>query len=43
MSKDNIRVGMQTDIDTKITFYEIPKFFRLQTWENLSIVLKKET
>lgn len=39
--KDNIlRVGMQTDIDTKITFYEIPKIFRLQTWENLCVVLQ---
>lgn len=40
--KDNIlRVGMQTDIDTKITFYEIPKIFRLQTWENLCVVLQE--
>lgn len=40
--KDNIlRVGIQTDIDTKITFYEIPNIFKLQTWENLCIVLQE--
>jgi len=40
--KDNtFRVGMQTDIDTKITFYEIPNFFKLQTWENLCVVLQE--
>lgn len=40
--KDNsFRVGMQTDIDTQITFYEIPNFFKLQTWENLCVVLQE--
>ena len=40
--KDNsLRVGMQTDIDTKITFYEINNFFKLQTWQNICLVLEE--
>jgi hypothetical protein len=37
---NRLRVGMQTNNEDQLTFYEIPDFFRLQTWQCLGVGLQ---
>jgi hypothetical protein len=38
---NSLRVGIQTNNTKELTFYEIPDFFKLQRWENLTVCLQE--
>lgn len=38
---NKLRVGVQTNNEDQLTFYEIPDFFRLQKWEFLGVCLQE--
>lgn len=38
---NSLRVGIQTNNTKELTFYEIPNFFKLQRWENLTVCLQE--
>lgn len=40
-NSNTFRIGIQISKDSKINFYEIPNFFRLQRWEHLCVVLQE--
>lgn len=40
-STNSLRVGAQTNNTKELTFYEIPNFFKLQKWENLTVCLQE--
>lgn len=38
---NSLRIGIQTNNTKELTFYELPNFFKLQRWENLTVCLQE--